>query len=255
MGEASISFERLADVYDVQRGGVERGKRFADDVAPWLDHRPGPVLEVGVGTGAVAFPLHLRVERPVMGVDLSPSMLARAAARLGPGLVAVGDAQRLPVRDGSIADAIAVWVFQLVGDRAAVMAEVARVLAPGGRFVVVPAQAADRRRNDLEDAIPRWHELLGRRFTAEEDDALVELAEAAGLRSVQRSRTVWQSWEQTPNEEAERVEQRSYGALFSVDDDTWARVVQPVVDRLRSLPHPDRARTRSSRHHILVFER
>jgi hypothetical protein len=54
-GSGSISYERIADSYDAQRGGLVRGAGFAADLAPWITSRP--VLELGVGTGAIAKPL------------------------------------------------------------------------------------------------------------------------------------------------------------------------------------------------------
>jgi ubiquinone/menaquinone biosynthesis C-methylase UbiE len=88
----SISFDRAAPTYDATRGGLERGVYLADSIVPHL--RPGPVLEVGVGTGAVAVAVRER-GHPVVGVDLSPAMLALAQPRLGP-RVAVADGFRLP---------------------------------------------------------------------------------------------------------------------------------------------------------------
>ena len=48
-------------------------------------------------------------------------------------------APRLPFADGSFDQAYSVWVLHVVGDVAAVLREVGRVLRPGGRYVVVPA--------------------------------------------------------------------------------------------------------------------
>lgn len=79
-GTGSVPFDRIADTYDTTRGGVERGGRIAAGVDPWL--RPGPVLEIGVGTGAVARPLTDR-GHPVVGLDLSAAMLRGARERLG----------------------------------------------------------------------------------------------------------------------------------------------------------------------------
>jgi ubiquinone/menaquinone biosynthesis C-methylase UbiE len=93
---ASISsYERLADRYDAQRGGLVRGAGFAADIAPWV--RSHPVFEIGIGTGAIAKPLDDLLQTTIMGADLSPAMAARAKERLGP-VVMVADAQRLPGR-------------------------------------------------------------------------------------------------------------------------------------------------------------
>src|SRR5262245_19859134 len=120
----SVSFDRIAERYDETRGGDKRGREIAEEVLPWLVD--GPTLEVGVGTGLVAAALAKR-GRHVLGVDLSPAMLARAYTRMGP-RVALGDAQALPVATGSLANVYYVWVLHLVGDPAATLAEAARVL-------------------------------------------------------------------------------------------------------------------------------
>ena len=129
---ASLSFERVAECYDATRGGEERGGAFATGIRPWLPD-DGPILEIGVGTGAVAVALR-RAGLDVIGVDLSPGMLAKALDRIGP-RVAVADAHRLPIVTGSMAAVYATWVLHVVADPSAVLAEVARVLRPGGTFV------------------------------------------------------------------------------------------------------------------------
>lgn len=91
----SIAFDRVADEYDETRGGAERGRLTAKDLAPWL--APGSVLDVGVGTGVVATGLR-DLGREVMGVDLATGMLSRARQRLGP-RVALADARALPDPD------------------------------------------------------------------------------------------------------------------------------------------------------------
>ena len=89
----------------------------------------GRGLEIGVGTGRFAAPLGVQV-----GVDPSPAMLARAAAR---GIEAVeGVAERLPFADASFDHALFVTALCFVETPAAALAEAHRVLRPGGRLVI-----------------------------------------------------------------------------------------------------------------------
>ena len=78
----SISFDRIADRYDATRGGLERGKAVADAIAPHLTDSQR-VLEVGIGTGAVAVAM-ADMGRDVVGIDISPEMLHRAHSRASP---------------------------------------------------------------------------------------------------------------------------------------------------------------------------
>jgi SAM-dependent methyltransferase len=89
----------------------------------------GRGLEIGVGTGRFAAPLGVQV-----GVDPSPAMLARAAAR---GIEAVeGVAEQLPFADASFDHALFVTTLCFVESPAAALAEVHRVLRPGGRLAI-----------------------------------------------------------------------------------------------------------------------
>jgi len=102
---------------------------------------PGEVvLDLGAGTGLV--------ERAMAGVGLtrvaavepSPGMLRAGDYASLP--VLRGDAVRLPVATGSVDVVTASWLLHVLSppDRAAAVAEAARVLRPGGRLgVVVPA--------------------------------------------------------------------------------------------------------------------
>ena len=90
-------------------------------------------LEIGCGTGAHAATVRALGWTPV-GVDLSAGMLAHAAGRLP---VARADAERLPVTTQSLDAVIAVMVHTDMPGYAVIVAEAARVLRPGGRFVHV----------------------------------------------------------------------------------------------------------------------
>lgn len=248
-GPRSISFEHIADDYDATRGGLRRGASMADGVAPHVVGS-GPVLEIGVGTGAVALPLRERGV-DVVGVDLSPAMLARAHERLG-SRVAVGDGLHLPVGTASVGAAYCVWVLQLVADIGELLAEVARVLRPGGRFVVVRSTPVMRPDEFTEIEGDVHLELRPPRDTPE----LVEpLAGRHGLVVVHVGATDEQEWEQSPEEVVDRYERRAYSTLWDIDPARFETLVAPVVRRLRTLPDAARPRVRASRHPLFVLER
>ena len=101
------------------------------------------VLDLGSGPGLDAL-LAARAVGPrgrVIGVDMTPDMLARAravAAEAGVTWIEFreGRLESLPVEDASVDAVTSNCVINLVPDKEAVFREVARVLRPGGRMVV-----------------------------------------------------------------------------------------------------------------------
>jgi O-methyltransferase/aklanonic acid methyltransferase len=132
-------FDELAPAYDdVLPFFAEHGRALID----WADPAPGTrVLDVGAGRGAVAAAVAAR-GCVVTAVDAAPAMTARLAAE-HPGIATgVMLADRLAFADGSFDLVTAGFVVHLVADAAAVLAELRRVLSPGGTLVVsVPAPA------------------------------------------------------------------------------------------------------------------
>jgi SAM-dependent methyltransferase len=137
MGE-SIAFDRAAEFYDRTRAmSDESMSRTVELLASELRNR-GRVLEVGVGTGLLALPLH-EAGIDVAGVDLSPAMIGKLVEKaLGtaPFPLVISDATRLPFADGVFGAAYLRWVLHLVPDWRGVLAEAARVVRPGGMFLV-----------------------------------------------------------------------------------------------------------------------
>ncbi|HEX6938690.1 MAG TPA: metalloregulator ArsR/SmtB family transcription factor [Longimicrobiales bacterium] len=104
------------------------------------------VGDLGCGTGRVAEVLAPFVGR-VLAVDESPAMLAAARRRLEgiPGVeVRSGRLEALPIDDGRLDVALLFLVLHHVEDPGRALAEVARVLRPGGRVVVVDMLPHDR---------------------------------------------------------------------------------------------------------------
>jgi ubiquinone/menaquinone biosynthesis C-methylase UbiE len=230
-------FDQLAELYDETRGGEERGDDFAQLVAPHLD---GPddssVFEVGVGTGVVALGLARR-GRSVFGLDVSWPMLRRGRKRLGP-VVILGDAMELPIADNSISNAVSVWVVQAVPDPTRLFVEMARVLRPGGTYVVCTTQ-----RPADDDAIGHIIERMvqavdtrrpGRRPRGVTVDQIVEWSGRAGFCGdvVPNVR----SFVSSPELELDAIERRAWPALRELDEPGVAAVTRPAVDALRALP-------------------
>lgn len=127
--------------YDQFSKGYDRGRdvgyhKLIDDQAAELVRRVGEgkkVLEVGCGTGLVL----QRIERfasEAKGIDLSPGMLEHAKAR---GLdVREADCTQLPFDDESFDVACSFKVLAHVPDFQAALAEMVRVVKPGGHIVV-----------------------------------------------------------------------------------------------------------------------
>jgi SAM-dependent methyltransferase len=243
----SLPFDRIADRYDATRGGAERGRAFAEVIAPRL--APGPTLEVGIGTGLVADALR-RLGNEVYGVDLAPAMLSRAYARVG-ARVALGDARALPVRSGCCANALFVAAIHAIRDTPGALREAARVVRPGGRVLVLGATASER----IDDEIAPV--LAGLRETDRPDhpDRLAAAASAAGLAWAESRELTLGAVEASPNLLADQIEQRIWSQLWHVDGTAWGRTIQPMIDQLRALPHPDEPRERPVYMQMSVFTR
>lgn len=118
---------------------VAQRARVLDLLAP----RPGEhLLDVGVGPALLAHDLARLVGETgrVVGLDASPDMLKAAARRLEPlpqAECVLGDAEALSFPDGAFDAAVSTQVYEYVPDMPRALAELHRVLKPGGRALIL----------------------------------------------------------------------------------------------------------------------
>ncbi len=142
-----LAYARWADRYDAWFGMISRAARRAAVAA--VNAAPGEkVLEVGVGTG-LALPLY-GADKRVTGIDLSAEMLAGARRRAGrqhlrniDALLEM-DAQATSFADAKFDVAVAMFVASVVPDPRALVAELRRVVKPGGTILFVNHFAVER---------------------------------------------------------------------------------------------------------------
>ncbi len=134
------AYRRQAASYDYAFGAVSRTARRraieAVNALPGVD-----VLEVGVGTG-LALPRYARDKR-ITGIDLSADMLARARARVAAlGLSNIEALLELDAEDTGLPDArfdiaAAMFVASVVPHPTRLLAELKRVVRPGGHILFI----------------------------------------------------------------------------------------------------------------------
>jgi len=141
-------FSSVAGRYDLMNdlmsGGVHR--LWKDAMVEWLNPQPDQTfLDVAGGTGDIAFRIAKRArelggDADITVCDINRDMLAEGMTRagaMGEGDIrwVCGDAERLPVPDGSIDAYTIAFGIRNVTHLDAALCEARRVLRPGGRFL------------------------------------------------------------------------------------------------------------------------
>lgn len=167
-------FDRVAKGYNsslpshVVAHYLERRVALVQSVIP----RPGPILDVGAGTGFLAWKLTALGYR-VTGLDASLGMLHEAPSD-GPSERLLGSATHLPFCDGAFPGVITVATLHHIAEPplvAATLEEIVRVTAPGGAAVIW----------DHNPRNPYWPMLMKRMPQDEEDTRLIPLEEILGV--------------------------------------------------------------------------
>jgi ubiquinone/menaquinone biosynthesis C-methylase UbiE len=121
------------------------------------------VLDIGCGAGLDSL-IAARMVGPggsVLGVDMTPAMLAKAARNAAAaGLANVkfrqGFMEELPLPDSAVNVVISNGVINLTTDKLQVMREVWRALRPGGRFQIADIHVKAAVPQDARDDIDLW---------------------------------------------------------------------------------------------------
>jgi SAM-dependent methyltransferase len=182
----ALRVEDLAGLDQLHAGGVPATEHLLDALALSAGTT---LLDVGAGVGGPARWAAARHGCRVTGVDLSPDFVGLATALTSlVGLADVvsfdvGSATSLPYGDATFARAMLVHVGMNIPDKAAVFAEVRRVLEPAGRFAVFdqmrvaegaltfPVPWADDERSSFVEGRGAYAELLtAAGFSIERDE-------------------------------------------------------------------------------------
>ena len=157
--EGSVAFDRAAEYYDRTRGSSPEGLRKTIDLLTAELRDRGTALEVGVGTGQLGLPLH-DAGIAVTGLDLARPMMDKLVEKAGgrsPFPLVQADATRMPFRDGAFGASYLRWVLHLIPAWGSALAEIVRVVRPGGVFLASLGSYGGRR-SEIQE---RFAELTG----------------------------------------------------------------------------------------------
>jgi ubiquinone/menaquinone biosynthesis C-methylase UbiE len=205
------------------------------------------VLDVACGTGIVTRTAADLVGSggTVVGVDLNEAMLT-VAARVRPDLDwRQGDVAELPFADGTFDTVLCQMALMFFPDRAAAIAEMARVVNGEGTIaLLVPgpleAQPAFKPFAELAARIagPEAKSLLTTYFVCGDRDELTELFESVGLR-VTESRSITGTYSAPSVDAAVTTEVESTPLIERIDEATYRQLRTEAVEVMAPFTAPD----------------
>jgi ubiquinone/menaquinone biosynthesis C-methylase UbiE len=171
----------MAAIYD----GMMRGSEEAC-LGQWraelLRELSGSVLEIGAGTGAT-LPLYPKAVTRLVMCEPDPHMRRKLEAKRPAGVeVSPASIEELPFPEKSFDAVVSSLVLCSVPDQAAALAQIRRVLKPGGRLVFLEHVLAEGKPNRLKwqrRIEPVWKHLMGNCHLTRRTEAAIE---AAGFR-------------------------------------------------------------------------
>ena len=207
-----------------------------DAVHAGLGVGPGTrLLDIGCGPGGAAALAAARGAE-VCGLDLSPGSIEVARERLAGADFRVGDMASLPWADGAFSAITAFNSLQFAGDPGAVLLEVRRVLAPGGRVgIAIWAAREKSQQPKIIDAIavlaPPQPANASGPFTLSSQGVLESVMETAGLLILSGDEVTLTN-EYPDVETACRALMAGAGAARAIGHSGEQRVRQAIADAL-----------------------
>ena len=229
----SVSFDPAAEHYDETRSLTPEASRAVTDLLANEIHGSGPCLEIGVGTGLIALPLHDAGIRMV-GLDLSAAMLRKLVEKTGgrPAFPLLrGDATRLPFADAVFGAAILRHVLHLIPAWQVAVGELARVVRPGGVLLLnigTEGGPWQEMQDRLETAAGPGSQRVG--LTAKDHAVLDETLERLGA----RFRELPPVWERSRDYTPERYLQEAGERVFSWTWNVPADRLTAAIDGTRA---------------------
>jgi SAM-dependent methyltransferase len=155
--------------------------------------------------------------------------------------VVLADAMEMSIATDSVAHAVSVWVVHSVADPVRLFAEAARVLRPGGRYVMCTGQRPapdDRVGTILKEMTARMDVLRGAsRPRGVTVDQVLVWARQAGFDCT--AHELDRQWHAAPSEELAAFAQRSWPVMRELDDAAIDEATGPAIEALRALPDED----------------
>jgi len=239
-------WQLMAARWDRRRSLLQESTRgISEWLLDHLDPRPGQtILELSAGTGETGFLAAARLGETgrLISSDRSPNMVEaarRAGIELGLANVEyrVLDAECISLEDATVDGVLSRFGYVLRGDPPAALAEIRRVLRPGGRFAF--SVWAERERNP-------WMTVPAA--------VMVDLGHIEPRRSDPGDPFAIRSAEHTANLLADagfphaEIEELPMSYRFADDDELWAFASElrgPIALAIESLSEQDRARVRT----------
>lgn len=188
-------FDRWASTYErswVQQVYFDPTHRATLALAAEIVYQPASILDVGCGTGKLLRQTRTYwPEAQLIGVDPANGMI-EMAKRLTPNATFfTGMAESLPLQDASIDLALSTVSFHHWQDQAAGIGEIARVLRPGGYFLLV------------DMSLPDWLVRTFRPKRVHSRARLRMLFNQAGLQVQRQQAITWRRWLATAGKKLE----------------------------------------------------